>query len=136
MKLNRLNNNMGMRLCLFPTDFVKTHCLGFDNTQMPSGLENEESYQDYILGTKDGIPKTPGWAEEITGVPQRTIMRIAREYATQKPAMLYQGYGMQRRTYGEQVVLVGCVLASITGNIGISGGWASAMANQFDHIRF
>ena len=43
---------------------------------------------------------------------------------------MYQGYGMQRRAYGEQVVRGGCVLAAITGNVGISGGWASGIALQ------
>jgi len=55
---------------------------------------------------------------------------IARDYARIKPAMLYQGYGMQRRAFGETAVLGGCVLAAITGNIGISGGWASGIALQ------
>ena len=88
-------------------------------------IQGAESYSDYILGELDGTPKTPQWAEAITAVPAHTIIRIAREYATVKPAVLYQGYGMQRRAYGEQVVRAGCVLAAITGNVGISGGWAS-----------
>ena len=113
---------------LYDAVLVSTHCIGFDETRMPPGLEHEESYKDYILGTKDGVPKTPGWAEALTGVPRNTIIRIAREYATIKPGVLYQGYGMQRRAYGEQAVLAGCVLASITGNVGVSGGWASGMA--------
>lgn len=117
---------------LYDAGFTSTHCVGFDETQMPPGLEQEESYKDYILGTKDGVPKTPGWAEALTGVPRNTIIRIAREYATIKPGVLYQGYGMQRRAYGEQAVLAACVLASITGNIGVSGGWASGMAYQAD----
>jgi anaerobic dimethyl sulfoxide reductase subunit A len=83
-----------------------------------------------VLGIKDGIPKTPEWAEYFTGVPRNTIIRIAREYATIKPGVLYQGYGMQRRAYGEQAVLAGCALATITGNVGISGGWASGLALQ------
>ena len=113
-------------------DFIKSHCVGFDKTQMPPGCEDEESYSDYILGTRDGQPKTPAWAEEITAVPKETITRIAREYATIKPAMLYQGYGMQRRAYGEQPVLAGCVLPAITGNVGIPGGWAGGIALQAD----
>ncbi len=44
--------------------------------------------------------------------------------------MLYQGYGMQRRAYGEQAVRAGCVLAAISGNVGVSGGWASGLALQ------
>jgi anaerobic dimethyl sulfoxide reductase subunit A len=113
---------------LIDAEFVRTHCVGFDRSQMP--IADAESYSDYILGTRDGIPKTPEWAEAITAVPRDTIARIAREYATIKPAVLYQGYGMQRRAYGEQVVRAGCVLAAITGNVGIPGGWASGLANQ------
>ena len=97
---------------------------------MPPGAESAESYSDYILGTRDGTPKTPAWAEPICGVPRDTIARLAREYATTKPAMLYQGYGMQRRAYGEQAVRAGCVLAAITGNVGIPGGWAGGIALQ------
>ena len=115
---------------LYDKEFVNRYTTGFDREHMPPGLEKEESYRDYILGTRDGIPKTPGWAAPISNVPASTIVRIAREYATTKPAMLYQGYGMQRRAYGEQPVLAGCVLAAITGNVGIPGGWASGIALQ------
>ncbi|MBN1668561.1 MAG: molybdopterin-dependent oxidoreductase, partial [Anaerolineales bacterium] len=115
---------------LHAADFIASHCVGFDSSQMPPGLENEESYRDYLLGSRDGQPKTPQWAEAITGVPYEKIIQIAREYAQIKPAMLYQGYGMQRRAYGEQVVRAGCVLAAISGNVGISGGWASGIALQ------
>jgi anaerobic dimethyl sulfoxide reductase subunit A len=115
---------------LYDREFVRTHCLGFDETQMPAGAERAESYKDYILGTRDGVPKTPEWAEAITAVPRATIARLAREYATIKPAVLYQGYGMQRRAYGEQAVRAGCVLAAITGNVGLPGGWAGGIALQ------
>ena len=115
---------------LFDAEFVRTHCVGFDSTQMPAGAESAESYKDYILGVRDGVPKTPVWAERITGIHRDVIARIAREYATMKPGVLYQGYGMQRRAYGEQVVRAGCVLPAITGNVGIPGGWAGGMGLQ------
>src|SRR6056297_315935 len=115
---------------LHDKDFIKRCCIGFDRSQMPDGCESEESYSDYILGTADGIPKTPEWAEKICGVPAETIERIATAYATQKPSVLYQGYGMQRREYSEQVVIAGCALPAITGNVGISGGWAGGIALQ------
>jgi anaerobic dimethyl sulfoxide reductase subunit A len=115
---------------LYDNDFVHTHCVGWDASQMPPGVENAESYCDYLLGVSDGIPKSPQWAETITAVPSATITRIAREYATIKPGVLYQGYGMQRRAYGEQVVRAGCVLAAITGNVGLPGGWASGLGTQ------
>ena len=117
---------------LHDKDFIRRCCVGFDKSQMPAGCEDEESYSDYILGKKDGIPKTPQWAEEICSVPAETIARIARDYAKHKPAVLYQGYGMQRRAYGEQVVIAGCALPAITGNVGIPGGWAGGLALQAD----
>ncbi|MFW5725617.1 MAG: DMSO/selenate family reductase complex A subunit [Bacteroidota bacterium] len=117
---------------LHDKEFIKRCCVGFDTSQMPEGCEKEESYSDYILGKRDGIPKTPEWAEAICSVKADTIRRIAREYATSKPAVLYQGYGMQRRAYGEQVVIAGCILPAITGNVGIPGGWAGGLALQAD----
>ena len=110
--------------------FVATHCLGFDASQMPPDAKGAESYSDYVLGVKDRTPKTPAWAEGITGVPRETIARIAREYGTTKPGVLYQGYGLQRRAYGEQAVRAGCALAAITGNVGVPGGWAGGLALQ------
>ena len=35
---------------LVDQEFVRTHCQGFDGTQMPAGYESAESYTDYILG--------------------------------------------------------------------------------------
>ena len=110
--------------------FVASHSVGFDQSQMPAEAQGAESYKDYVLGVRDKVAKTPAWAERITGVPAATIERLAREYATRKPGILYQGYGMQRRAYGEQVVRAGCVLAALTGNIGIPGGWAGGLALQ------
>jgi anaerobic dimethyl sulfoxide reductase subunit A len=115
---------------LYDKSFVDRCCSGFDRAQMPPGHEHEESYEEYILGVRDGQPKTPEWAENITTVPRDVIARIAREYATAEAAVLYQGYGMQRRAYGEQAVRAGCVLAAMTGNVGIPGGWASGIALQ------
>ena len=114
--------------------FLDSHCLGFDAAHMPptskAAIEGQESYSDYLLGRSDGIPKTPEWAEAITSVPAATIARIAREYATRKPGILYQGYGMQRRAYGEQAVRAGCALAAMTGNLGVPGSWASGLGLQ------
>lgn len=112
---------------LHDAHFIRSHCVGFDDSQMPPDCQGEESYSDYILGRRDGQPKTPDWAEPITAVPRATIARLAREYATNRPGVLYQGYGMQRRAYGEQVVRAGCVLAAITGNVGVPGGWAGGL---------
>lgn len=106
-------------------NFLDSCTIGFDENHMPEGIDPEECVLDYLLGKRDGTPKTPEWGEHITGIPAQTITQLARRYATAKPAALIQGWGPQRHAYGEQGVR-GCILlACMTGNVGVSGGWAA-----------
>lgn len=110
---------------LYDKKFVDKYCLGFDEKSMPEDVPEGESLVSYILGEKDGEPKTPEWAEKICKVPADIIRNLAREYATNKPSALMQGWGPQRQAFGEQFVRGGTILAAITGNVGVRGGWAS-----------
>jgi anaerobic dimethyl sulfoxide reductase subunit A len=109
---------------LHDQNFLDTYCVGFDGEHMPEGIAKEESLKSYLLGDKDGIAKTPEWAEKICGVPAEKIREIARNYATIKPAALIQGWSAQRQAYGEQFMRGGAQLACLTGNVGKLGGWA------------
>lgn len=104
--------------------FLDRCCIGFDGEHMPEGIDPSESYLSYLLGEKDGIAKTPQWAESICAVPAETIASLARRYAKAKPAALIQGLGAQRHAYGEQSARGGILLACMTGNVGVWGGWA------------
>lgn len=117
---------------LVDEDFVNKYALGYDFSTCPKALRMLNCSRPYNLGESDGVPKTPQWAEEYTAVPADTIARIAREYGNTKPAMLYQGYGMQRRAYGEQVVRMGCVLPVLTGNVGVPG---EGFRRRLRHLR-
>jgi anaerobic dimethyl sulfoxide reductase subunit A len=120
--------------------FLDAHCSGFDDQHMPPGAASSLSFTNYLLGINDGIPKTPDWASPITGIPAETIQRLARDYASTKPAQLLQGLGPQRHAYGEQSVRAGITLAAMTGNIGIlGGGWgggegATQLALPFGYL--
>ena len=106
--------------------FSTATCLGFDEAHMPAGIPQGHAYRSYVLGEgPDGQAKSPAWAEAITGIPQATIIQLAREYATCRPGALIQGLGPQRHANGEQVARGGTILAAMTGNVGVSGGWAS-----------
>lgn len=118
---------------LLDQDFLDRCCLGFDKNHMPSGVDPTECYMSYVTGEKDGIPKTPEWAQDITGVKAEEIRSLALRYATAKPAALIQGYGAQRHACGEQSARGGILLACMTGNVGISGGWASGTADNNRH---
>lgn len=110
---------------LHDSDFIKRCTIGFDEQNMPQGVAENESLVAYLTGRKDGVQKTPEWAEKISGVPAQTITQLAREYATTKPAALIQGWGPQRHECGERVARGATLLATITGNVGVKGGWAS-----------
>jgi anaerobic dimethyl sulfoxide reductase subunit A len=102
--------------------FLDKYCIGFDEEHLPAGVPKGESFKSYVLGLSDGTPKTPEWAAPITGIDAAGIRKLAREYATLKPAQLLQGLGPQRHAYGEQSVRAGIVLACMTGNLGRKGG--------------
>ena len=106
-------------------DFLDRCCQGFDEEHMPPGAGPGKSVLAYLTGQSDGVAKTPRWAEAITGVPAETIRELALAYGRAKPAALIQGYGAQRHAYGEQSARGAILLACMTGNVGVPGGWAA-----------
>ena len=77
---------------------------------------------DYITGRSDGQPKTPAWAAGICGVPEETIIGLARSYARARPAALLPGLSIQRTLGGEETYRFTVALQAATGNIGVEGG--------------
>jgi len=55
----------------------------YDHEYVKKHVHRFEEWADHILGKdKDGIPKTPRWAEEITGVKANVIKALARRWAS------------------------------------------------------
>lgn len=108
---------------LIDRPFIDRYTIGYDEDSLPAGAPAGSSYKSYILGkSPDRTPKTPAWAENITGIPARRIEKLAREIAGAKPCFIAQGWGPQRTTNGGNQSRAIGMLAVLTGNVGISGG--------------
>ena len=70
---------------LYDKDYVATRTTGFDE------------WKAYLLGETDGVPKTPEWQEEETGVPAKDARALARMWGGKK---VYLACGMSGAGFG------------------------------------
>lgn len=112
---------------LHDQDFINRFTQGVDAGTMPGWAAGKENFKDYILGTYDGVPKTPEWAANICGVPANDIIKLADMYARTKPAALKASWAPGRNSNGEQYNRMAAALQAITGNIGKLGGCAEGV---------
>ena len=64
----------------------------------------------------------PAWAEALSGIPAKTIVDLARTYATTKPATIYEGNGLDMVVNGVDAVRTVAILIGLTGNLDVPGG--------------
>ena len=102
-------------------DFLDRCTVGFDKDHMPEGADPKENFKDYVLGTYDGIPKTPEWASEICGTDPKVIRRFAQEIATTKPMIFISSFAPARTYKGQQFCQAFLTVGWMTGNVGKSG---------------
>jgi biotin/methionine sulfoxide reductase len=89
--------------------FLGRYCAGFDR------------FEAYLRGGEDGVPKTPEWAERLSGIPAATIRRLARRMAA-KRTLINANWSLQRIEHGEQAPWMVVTLVAMLGQIGLPGG--------------
>jgi biotin/methionine sulfoxide reductase len=89
-------------------EFLQRCCVGFAR------------FSTYVLGTVDGMPKSPEWAAAICGLGASTIQNLARRMAGQR-TYLTMALSLQRAQYGEQPYWMAVTLAAMLGGIGLPG---------------
>ncbi len=111
--------------------FIDRFTQGMDQGTMPGWAQGKENFRDYIFGKYDNQPKTPAWAEPICGVKASDIEKLARMYATTKPAALKASWAPGRNAYGEQYNRMASAVQAMTGNIGVLGGCAEGLGKAW-----
>ena len=106
---------------LIDWDFLDRCCVGQDKDHMPADVKSDENYFDYLRGEYDGIPKTPEWAEEITGIPADTIREVARVLGKDNNVALLSSWASARTYDTEQLPQTAIALGAMGGHIGKSG---------------
>lgn len=89
-------------------------------------IYNKAFVESYTVGfealAEHVLPFSPSWAEGLTGIPEKTILDLARIYATTKPATIYEGNGLDMYTSGVDAVRTIVILIGLTGNLDVPGG--------------
>ncbi|MGY4651937.1 molybdopterin-dependent oxidoreductase [Mycobacterium sp. URHB0021] len=90
-------------------EFLRTYCTGY------------ERFERYLLGTDDGVPKSPQWASAICGLAADDLTALARRMAAGR-TIVTVSWSLQRTRHGEQAPWMGLTLAAMLGQIGLPGG--------------
>lgn len=106
---------------LIDWDFLHRCTVGFDAEHMPPGADPRENFKDYVLGTYDGVPKTPEWASRICGVEPDKIRRLAREIATTKQTALLTGWAPARINNSDSWPQMFMTFGAMCGHMGEPG---------------
>ncbi|MDO4399944.1 MAG: molybdopterin-dependent oxidoreductase [Coriobacteriia bacterium] len=112
-------------------DFLDRCCVGFDADHMPEGAPREGNFRDYVLGTYDGQPKTPEWAQPVCGVPAARIEWLAREMGTANRVTLRASQAPARTDNGATFVQAFYTVGWMCGACGLPGAEVSAGAGGY-----
>ena len=89
------------------------------NSIIDQGLVDQNYVDKYTVGYQElagrARPRTPEWAEKITGVSAADIRKLARELATEQPAAIRMGVALERHYGGGQTIRAVTCIPALTG---------------------
>ncbi len=92
-----------------------------------NGWEDKQYINDRVYGmekVRDEIMTkwTPEKVEEVCGVPEAEVLKVAETMAKNKPSTIVWCMGQTHHTTGNAIVRASCILQLALGNVGVSGG--------------
>jgi anaerobic selenocysteine-containing dehydrogenase len=110
------------------------------NVIISEGLYDKEYVEKWTVGfeeLKEHVKAyTPESVEEITWVPACDIRKVARMYATAKPACIVPGTcSLAHSGNALQAERLLCIMQAVTGNVDVPGGWAMTPLPRLSDLR-
>src|SRR5262245_33792891 len=94
-----------------------------------NGWEDKEFIQQRVYGMDETRKEIEKWdpqeVERVSGVPGAQLERVAKMFATEKPATLIWCMGQTQHTVGTANVRASCIALLLTGNVGKPGTGAN-----------
>ncbi len=95
-----------------------------------NGWEDKKYLHDRVYGmdkVRDEVMTkwTPDKVEEVTGIPEAQVYKVAEMMAKNRPSTLVWCMGQTQHTIGNAIVRASCLVQLALGNIGVSGGGAN-----------
>jgi formate dehydrogenase major subunit len=98
---------------------------------LKNGWEDKEFIRQRVYGFDDLRKEVEKWnpeeTERVTGVPGAQMERIAKMFATEKPATLIWCMGQTQHSTGTANVRASCIALLMTGNVGAPGTGANIL---------
>jgi formate dehydrogenase major subunit len=101
--------------------------LGMLHHIFKNGWEDKQYLHDRVWGMEkvkeEVLAKwTPDKVEEVTGVPEAQVYKVAEMMAKNRPSTVVWCMGQTQHTTGNAIVRTSCLLQLALGNVGVSGG--------------
>ncbi len=94
-----------------------------------NGWEDKEFIKQRVYGFDELKKEIEKWppeeVERVSGVPGEQLKRVAKMFATEKPATLIWCMGQTQHTVGTANVRASCIALLLTGNVGAAGAGAN-----------
>ncbi|SFM06236.1 formate dehydrogenase subunit alpha [Variovorax sp. OV329] len=92
-----------------------------------NGWEDKKYINDRVFGMdkvrEEVMTKwTPDKVEEVCGVPEAQVLKVATWMSQNKPSTIVWCMGQTQHTIGNAIVRASCILQLALGNVGVSGG--------------
>jgi formate dehydrogenase major subunit len=98
---------------------------------LKNGWEDKEFIKQRVYGFDDLRKEVEKWnpeeVERVSGVPGAQLERVAKMFATEKPASIIWCMGQTQHSIGTAMVRASCIALLMTGNIGAPGTGANIL---------